>query len=75
VTALNPDHVPPHLELLCYRESGRAAPTELRANDVAATWLVFEPATQSSRPQRGGLPICNLVDPDGHRLAIAWPES
>ncbi|WEN16668.1 hypothetical protein PY254_08370 [Rhodanobacter sp. AS-Z3] len=75
VTALSADHVPPHLELLCYRESGRAAPTELRVNDIATTCLIFEPMPRSARPPTGGRSLCNLVDPDGHHLAISWPES
>lgn len=74
VTALSPDHVVPHLELLCYRDTGRRAPTELRANDVAATWLVFGPDRRSPRPEACGISVWNLVDPDGHRLAVAWPE-
>lgn len=74
VIAMEPAQAPPHVELLCYQGSGADAPLELRANDVAATCLVFEPGQAYSRPEAGLAPVHALVDPDGHRLAIVWPE-
>ena len=73
VTALSPANAVPHVELLCYRRAENAAPSELHANDVAATVLVFAPAARPS-PADTGHGVENLVDPDGHHLTIAWPE-
>lgn len=73
VTAMSSDDEPPHVELLCYQDSGDHQPLHLSANDVAATTLVFtrrRPADQSSitiSPE-------NLVDPDGHHLMIVASE-
>ena len=75
VTALNPDHAGPHLELLCYRGPSLSAPTNLHANDVAATCLVFAPDERSPRSRAECMSVRNLTDPDGHHLAIAWPEA
>jgi len=74
VTALTLEDAVSHVELLCYRDAGHSAPPEVRVNDVAATWLVFEPAQHSPRPQSRGISVWNLADPDGHHLAVAWPE-
>lgn len=65
VTAMSADRLPPHLELLCYREDESGAPLKLAANDVAATCLVFE--------RRAGVEPSGAqsrVDPDGHHLMI-----
>lgn len=65
VTALALPAGGPHLELLCYRGLARGSEL-LRANDIAATRLVFEaePALRSASPDR------MLLDPDGHRLQL-----
>ena len=69
VTAMDVDQTPPHLELLAYRDNRQRGAPDLRANDVAATCLVFESEPQTGRE----MPVRNLVDPDGHHLAIVWP--
>lgn len=75
VTAMDVGPAPPHLELLCYRDRGEGKPVQLRPNDVAATCLVFE-ADEGSRPQHDHrMTIRDLVDPDGHRLAIVRPSA
>ncbi len=73
VIAMEPAQAPPHVELLCYQGSGADAPLHLRVNDVAATCLVFEPVQGPFRPEASRAPVRELVDPDGHRLAIVWP--
>ena len=73
VIAMQPAQPTPHVELLCYHHADRGR-LHLHANDVAATCLVFEPAQGSSRPEACRAPVHDLVDPDGHRLAIVWPE-
>ena len=72
VIALAPAQAPPHVELLCYQSSRAGAPLDLRANDVAATCLVFEADRRSLHPEAGTTPGRDLVDPDGHHLAIVW---
>jgi catechol 2,3-dioxygenase-like lactoylglutathione lyase family enzyme len=54
-----PEQATPHLELLGYRKPKGEAGPPLRANDVAATRIVW----------RGGETMV-LVDPDGHRLEV-----
>ena len=66
VTALDPRHTTPHVELLRYRSAPRAS-TVLRHNDVAATRLVFEAA---SSPDAAAAREHALIDPDGHHLVI-----
>jgi catechol 2,3-dioxygenase-like lactoylglutathione lyase family enzyme len=67
VTALTPRRVTPHLELLCYRSAMAHGSAGLRADDVAATRLIFEAADVS----RGHAAIRQaLIDPDGHHLVI-----
>ncbi len=75
VTALTPNHAPPHLELLCYRGTKPSDSLDLHANDAAATCLVFEAHVQSPRPAMGRALAQRLVDPDGHHLAIEWRNS
>ncbi len=75
VIAMEPEQTTPHLELLCYRNAGNGKRRDLRANDVAATCLVFEPDTRSPRPEAGRLSMQNLLDPDGHHLAIIGSDS
>ncbi len=70
VTALEPRQVTPHLELLGYRSAARNEKIELRNNDVAATRLVFEARSSSSR---GAAAKQGLIDPDGHHLLIVDP--
>ncbi|MEO7053218.1 MAG: VOC family protein [Rhodanobacter sp.] len=74
VIAMEPAQAPPHVELLCYQRSGGHAPLDLRANDVAASCLVFEPGPGCSPPDAGLEPVRELFDPDGHHVAIVWPE-
>jgi len=79
VIAMEPARAAPHVELLCYGDpekhtQDKRDPLDLRANDVAATCLVFEPARGFFRPEKCAAPVLDLVDPDGHRLAIVWPE-
>jgi Lactoylglutathione lyase and related lyases len=74
VTAMNVGQAPPHLELLCYRGSGNASPLRLKANDVAASCLVFERDPRLAQQQAGLAPVQNLLDPDGHHLSIENPE-
>ena len=74
VIALQPVHGTPHVELLCYQGADADVQLDLHANDVAATCLVFKPEQGSLRPQACRGPVQDLVDPDGHRLAILWPE-
>ncbi|MEO8777418.1 MAG: VOC family protein [Rhodanobacter sp.] len=74
VIAMEPAQACPHVELLCYQGSGADARLDLRANDVAATCLVFEPGPNYLRPEVSLEPVRELVDPDGHRLAVVWPE-
>lgn len=59
VTSLQPQHAPPHLELLCYRHPPAARAAATRDDDVASARLVVEGA---------GLPPSLVRDPDGHRL-------
>lgn len=75
VIAMRADQAAPHLELLCYRNSGKDDSLHLQVNDVAATCLVFESAEQSEHPGTGRMPVRNLVDPDGHHLSIVPPVS
>jgi catechol 2,3-dioxygenase-like lactoylglutathione lyase family enzyme len=75
VTAMDAGQGTPHLELLCYRNANKSGVPDLRANDVAATCIVFEPDKRSPRPGAGRLSVQNLVDPDGHHLAIVWPDA
>ena len=72
VIAMAPAQAPPHVELLCYQRSGTDAPLDLAANDVAATCLVFESDRHSLHPEVAAVPGHDLVDPDGHHLAIVW---
>lgn len=74
VVAMSPDQATPHVELLCYRRADNASRLDLRANDVAATCLVFEPDKGCRPPETRHAPVHDMVDPDGHRLAIVWPE-
>jgi catechol 2,3-dioxygenase-like lactoylglutathione lyase family enzyme len=74
VTAMEPAHAAPHVELLCYRKTRNDGPLDLRVNDVAATCLVFEADRHSLRPEAWDGPVHDLVDPDGHHLAIVWPR-
>jgi len=70
VTAMTAAESTPHLELLDYRHHGERKPLDLRANDVAASWLVFETQDRSGMRGAGRAPVRNLVDPDGHHLSI-----
>jgi catechol 2,3-dioxygenase-like lactoylglutathione lyase family enzyme len=60
VTPMHAVEATPHLELLCYRVPRGAAGPVLRANDIAATRIVW-------RGRRAGL----LRDPDGHLHQVA----
>lgn len=75
VTAMRVDDAPPHLELLCYPTGRNGRPLRLPANDVAATGLMFERDPQSGRYRAGGMPVRNLLDPDGHHLMIAAADA
>jgi len=66
VTGLVPPSPAPHVELLAYGGEAPALPEPLRANDIAATRLVFESADTN-------VPL-GLTDPDGHHLTI-FPDS
>jgi catechol 2,3-dioxygenase-like lactoylglutathione lyase family enzyme len=71
VTALSPTQATPHVELLCYRSSARAASVRLRNNDIAASRLVLEAA---GAPRAGpGAARRGVFDPDGHHLLIDEP--
>jgi catechol 2,3-dioxygenase-like lactoylglutathione lyase family enzyme len=65
VTALTGTNTtPPHLELLCYRQPRPRSHAPLASNDIAATRLIFQRASEtpaSQLPQR-------CIDPDGHHL-------
>ncbi len=74
VIAMQPEQATPHVELLCYQGANKDERLDLHANDVAATCLVFEPDNSFLRPEACRAPVHDLVDPDGHRLAIVWPE-
>ena len=74
VRAMEPAQATPHVELLCYRNTDMGSRLDLLANDVAATCLVFGPDGASSRHDARIAGVHDFVDPDGHRLAIAWPE-
>jgi catechol 2,3-dioxygenase-like lactoylglutathione lyase family enzyme len=54
-----PEQATPHLELLGYRKPKGQAGPQLRANDVAATRIVW----------RGGKTMV-ITDPDGHRHEV-----
>ncbi len=75
VTTMAPAQSPMNVELLCYRGASADDGLDMRANDVAATCLVFEPDPQSLGHPAGRGPVQNLTDPDGHRLAIAWQDA
>ncbi|TAL88981.1 MAG: hypothetical protein EPN69_15220 [Rhodanobacter sp.] len=49
---------------------GRPGSLDLHPNDVAATWLVFAPDPDMPPLPAYDAPVRNLVDPDGHHLAI-----
>jgi catechol 2,3-dioxygenase-like lactoylglutathione lyase family enzyme len=76
VTALAPSAGGPHVELLCYRgaaddsaDRSCAAQSQsrpLRINDIAATRLVFQCASEANASAEGR----TLTDPDGHRLLL-----
>ena len=55
VAPMQPAQSPPHLELLCYQTPRGEAGPRLRANDVAATRIVWQGSTAAL-----------LRDPDGH---------
>ncbi|TAL88616.1 MAG: glyoxalase [Rhodanobacter sp.] len=74
VIAMEPARTTPHVELLCYGGTEKEGRLALRANDVAATCLVFEPDKRCVRPEACFAPVLDLIDPEGHRLAIVWPE-
>lgn len=74
VTAMEPMQATPHVELLCYQGTDTQPPLDLRANDVAATCLVFGPDKSYPRPEASRIPVQDLIDPDGHRLAMMWPD-
>lgn len=73
VIAMTPAQETPHVELLCYRGADRDLRLDLRANDVAASCLVFEGGKPSLRTGAKGGSVHDLVDPDGHLLAIVCP--
>lgn len=73
VIAMRPAQVTPHVELLCYRSAGNGGHLDLRANDVAATCLVFEGDKSSFQPSASPGLVHDLVDPDGHCLAVVCP--
>ncbi len=73
VIAMQPAQATPHVELLCYRNAGSGGRLDLRANDVAATCFVFEGDKSSFRPSASPGLVHDLVDPDGHCLAIVCP--
>ena len=75
VIAMSPAYPTPHVELLCYRGTSSEARLDVRANDVAATCLVFMPDLGLALPEACGASVQNLVDPDGHHLAIVWQET
>jgi catechol 2,3-dioxygenase-like lactoylglutathione lyase family enzyme len=64
VIALTPAAATPHVELLCYRLTGRSS--SIRSNDIAATRLIF---------LRDDVPLSVktdelIFDPDGHHLLV-----
>lgn len=73
VIAMNPAQATPHVELLHYRHAEGGEPLDLRANDVAATCLVFEGDKSSFGPDVCRGLVHELVDPDGHCLSIVCP--
>ncbi|MGP1666105.1 MAG: VOC family protein [Rhodanobacter sp.] len=73
VVAMKPVQPTPHVELLHYCNASTARSLDLRANDVAATCLVFEADRSSIRPGACRGLVHDLVDPDGHCLAIVCP--
>lgn len=71
VIAMAPEVATPHLELLCYRGQHHTSPLDLRANDVAATCVVFGPAGERAPATSVGAgPMRHLQDPDGHYLSV-----
>lgn len=73
VIAMTPKQSTPHVELLCYHHGADGAPLHLHANDVAATCLVFEGDKSSFRSDTCADAVHDLVDPDGHCLAVVCP--
>jgi catechol 2,3-dioxygenase-like lactoylglutathione lyase family enzyme len=69
VTAMATAGTTPHLELLCYCQRNERAALDLRANDVAATCLVFGGADRVAKPDMYLSPPRHLQDPDGHHLS------
>lgn len=65
VTALVAPQATPHLELLAYRHRDEAA-IDVRANDVAATRVVW----QVRSAFHAGGQVVPLSDPNGHRLLL-----
>lgn len=60
----------PHLELLCYADRGSQSPLQLRANDVAATCLVFGADDLPGQSDSAASSASRGVDPDGHHWSI-----
>ncbi len=89
VTALAPPEVPPHVELLCYREVRCRRPRVSGINDVAATQLVLAVSSVGALqtlhaqntgafvsgpvPFKDGVERAILRDPDGHLLRLEAP--
>lgn len=73
VTAMAADGSTPHLELLCYRGPEKHAALDLRANDVAASCVVWGTDDPSTALATAGASVRRLLDPDGHHLWIESP--
>ena len=61
VVAMAPQAVPPHVELLGYRNAGERKLPDLQPSDIAADRLVFATADRCAVLKR---------DPDGHYLLL-----
>jgi catechol 2,3-dioxygenase-like lactoylglutathione lyase family enzyme len=86
VTGLHPRMIPPHLELLCYRNPAGRPALGMQSNDIAKTRLILEApdlnAIAETLPEaiinvgsltlREGMtcPAALIRDPDGHDLLL-----
>jgi catechol 2,3-dioxygenase-like lactoylglutathione lyase family enzyme len=73
VTAMQAAISTPHLELLCYRQGEDRTALDLRANDVAATCVVFWTEDGPGNHGVSDAPVRQLLDPDGHHLSFVPP--
>lgn len=68
VTALASADSNPHIEILCYRSTGKGRPLAYNSNDIAATRLILEHSGSGAESRKSA--PSGLLDPDGHHLII-----